>query len=71
VNLLDADANQERLFNPVVGRFFLVQAKHLSDTTPNLSQHMPEAVGRALALSELTKYEVQYRAPKSIAHIPL
>lgn len=65
------DATRDRALNLAAGRLFLVEAKRLSDTTSSLSQHMPEAVSQALALSELAKYEAQYHARNQIPHITL
>jgi len=57
VRMLGEDATRHRALNLAAGRIFLVEAKRLSDTTSSLSQHMPEAVSQALALSELANQE--------------
>jgi hypothetical protein len=48
------DASRDGILHLAAGRLFLVEAKRTSDKAVNLSQHMPEAVGQAMALSELT-----------------
>jgi len=48
------DASRDGILHLAAGRLFLVEAKRMSDKAVNLSQHMPEAVGQAMALSELT-----------------
>ena len=51
---LGVDASRDGILHLAAGRLFLVEAKRMSDKAANLSQHMPEAVGQAMALSELT-----------------
>ncbi|KAJ7814330.1 hypothetical protein B0H14DRAFT_2376063 [Mycena olivaceomarginata] len=51
---LGVDASRDGILHLAAGRLFLVEAKRMSDKAVNLSQHMPEAVGQAMALSELT-----------------
>ena len=65
VRMLGVDAPRSRVLTLAAGRLFLIGAKRLSDTTSSLSQHMPEAVTQALALSELTRYGVQYHVTLS------
>jgi len=51
---LGVDASRDGILQLADGRLFLVEAKRISDKEANLSHHMPEAVGQAIALSELT-----------------
>ncbi|KAF8189256.1 hypothetical protein K438DRAFT_1676943 [Mycena galopus ATCC 62051] len=51
---LGVDASRDGILQLADGRLFLVEAKRMLDKVANLSHHMPEAVGQAIALSELT-----------------
>ncbi|KAJ7447033.1 hypothetical protein B0H11DRAFT_2248460 [Mycena galericulata] len=50
---LGVDASRDGILQLADGRLFLVGARR-TDKVANLSHHMPEAVGQAIALSELT-----------------
>jgi len=52
VRLVGEDASRDKALDLSAGRLFFLKAK---PTTPNLAQHMPEAVGQAVVLAELTK----------------
>ncbi|KAK7016123.1 hypothetical protein R3P38DRAFT_2995213 [Favolaschia claudopus] len=49
---IGVDASRDGILHLAAGHLFLVEAKRMSDK--GLSQHMPEAVGQAMALSEIT-----------------
>jgi hypothetical protein len=55
---LGVDASRDGILQLADGRLFLVEAKRMSDKVANLSHHMPEAVGQAIALSELTGFAI-------------
>ncbi|KAJ7210973.1 hypothetical protein B0H12DRAFT_1157166 [Mycena haematopus] len=54
VRLIGVDAVREGILDIADGRIFLVEAKRISDQAVSLIQHLPEAVGQAIALSELS-----------------
>ncbi|KAJ7138356.1 hypothetical protein C8R44DRAFT_728497 [Mycena epipterygia] len=54
VRFLGVDASRDGILQLADSRLFFVEAKCMSDKVINLSHHMPEAVGQAVALSEFS-----------------
>ncbi|KAJ7483169.1 hypothetical protein FB451DRAFT_100880 [Mycena latifolia] len=53
VRFLGEDASRDGILPLACGQLLLVEAKGTSDKIVNMSEHMPKAIGQAIALSEI------------------